>query len=302
MNHMPLLVRREFWEHRSFVIAPAIVAAILLIGVTFGHVEFGNNSLDKLASPEFASKQYSVMTGILSVVALPYLISMGFLTVFYLLDSLYADRKDRSVLFWKSLPVSDRETVISKLVVAAIVLPLMTFAAVLVTNVLFSFIGSLRLSSYAEHVNIWSIVWQPSAWFSAHALLLYSLVAMMLWYLPILGWLLLVSAWARRAVILWAVLPPLAIIFLEHVLFETSYVAHLLKDRFIGWFHLAINTNAAAEHAMVLDGERIPMTGRLIDAIDPATFFSSPRLWLGIVVAAGFIWLAILLRRRYSET
>ena len=122
MNHMPLLVRREFWEHRSFVIAPAIVAAILLIGVTFGHVEFGNNSLDKLASPEFASKQYSVMTGILSVVALPYLISMGFLTVFYLLDSLYADRKDRSVLFWKSLPVSDRETVISKLVVAAIVL------------------------------------------------------------------------------------------------------------------------------------------------------------------------------------
>ena len=127
MNHMPLLVRREFWEHRSFVIAPAIVAAILLIGVTFGHVDFGAH--DRIAGAEFSSKAYGIMTGILSVVALPYLISMGFLTVFYLLDSLYADRKDRSVLFWKSLPVSDRETVISKLVVAAVVLPLMTFLA-----------------------------------------------------------------------------------------------------------------------------------------------------------------------------
>jgi ABC-2 type transport system permease protein len=300
MNHMPLLVRREFWEHRSFIIAPAIVAAILLLGVTFGHVELGNNSLDLLEHPEFASKHYGIMTGILSAVSLPYLISMGFLTVFYLLDSLYADRKDRSVLFWKSLPVSDRETVISKLVVAAIVLPLMTFAAVLVTNLLFGLIGSIRLSRSIEHV--WSVVWLPRAWFSAHALLLYSLVVMMLWYLPILGWLLLVSAWARRAVILWAALPPLALMFLEDVLFDTRYVAHLLRDRFIGWFNLAINTNAAAEHAMVLDGERIPMTARLSDTLDPGTFFSSPGLWIGLAVAAGFIWGAILLRRRYSET
>jgi ABC-2 type transport system permease protein len=298
MNHMPLLVRREFWEHRSFVIAPAIVAAILLIGVTFGHVDFGAH--DRIAGAEFSSKAYGIMTGILSVVALRYLISMGFLTVFYLLDSLYADRKDRSVLFWKSLPVSDRETVISKLVVAAVVLPLMTFLAVVATNLIFSLIGSVRLSRSIE--NVWSLVWQPAAWFNAHALLLYALFAMMLWYLPLLGWLLLVSAWARRAVILWAVLPPLAIMFLEDVLFDTSYFAHLLRNRLIGWFDLAINTSAAAEHAMVLDGKRIPMTGRLVDAIDPGTFFSSPGLWLGLVVAGAFIWGAILLRRRYSET
>ena len=300
MNHLPLLIRREFWEHRSFIIAPAIVAAILLIGMTFGHIEFGNTSLDLLGNPEFASKHYGIMTGVLSFVALPYLISMGCLIVFYLLDSLYADRKDRSVLFWKSLPVSDRETVISKLIVAAVVLPLMTFVAVLASNLMFGVIGSIRLSGSIE--NIWSVVWLPRAWFSAHALLLYSLVVMILWYLPILGWLVLVSAWARRAVILWAVLPPLALMFLEHVLFDTRYVAHLLRDRFIGWFNLAINTNAVAEHSMVLDGERIPMTARLSDTLDPGHFFSSPGLWLGIVVAAGFIWGAILLRRRYSET
>lgn len=300
MNHLPLLVRREFWEHRSFFIAPAVVAAILLIGATFGHIEFGNTSLNLLESPEFASKHYGIVTGILSALAIPYLICMGFVIIFYLLDSLYADRKDRSVMFWKSLPVSDRETVISKLVVAALVIPLLTFVAVLVTNLLFGVIESVRLSDSIEHV--WKVVWIPRAWFSAHALLLYALVVMMLWYLPILAWFLLVSAWARRAVILWAVLPPLALMFLEKVLFDTGYVASLLRDRFIGWFSLAIDRSAAAEHSMTFDGERIPMTSRLSDTLDPASFFSSPGLWLGLAAAVVMVWGAILLRRRRSET
>ncbi|HZF26082.1 MAG TPA: ABC-2 transporter permease [Steroidobacteraceae bacterium] len=299
MNHLPLLIRREFWEHRSFFIAPAVVAAILILIITFGHPQFRHASLDLVGNPEFESKRYAILTLLLTGVAVPYLISMGFLTLFYLLDSLYADRKDRSVLFWKSLPVSDRETVISKLVVAAVALPLMTFGAVLATNLLFGLIGSLRLSGTVEHV--WSMVWEPRLWFAAHALILYSMATMTLWYLPILGWLLLVSAWARRAVILWAVLPILALMLLEYGFLQTFHVAHMLRDRFGGWFHLALNTNAA-ERAADVDGSRIPMTGRLIDSIDPGTFFSSPGLWIGLIVAAGFIWAAILLRRRRSET
>jgi ABC-2 type transport system permease protein len=300
MSHLPLLVRREFWEHRSFFIAPAIVAAILLLGAMFGHIEFGHTSLNLLERPDFVSKHYGIITGILSGLAVPYLISMSFLIVFYLLDSLYADRKDRSVLFWKSLPISDTETVVSKLVVAAIVLPVLTFAAAVVTNLLFGLIESVRLSGTIQ--DVWSVIWLPRAWFSAHALLLYCLVVMMLWYLPILAWCLLVSAWARRAVILWAVLPPLLLMLAENVFFDTSYIWHMLRNRFVGWFSLAINTNATAEHAMVLDGERIPMTQRLSEALDPGTFFSSPGLWIGLIVAAGFIWGAILLRRRRSET
>jgi len=299
MSHLPLLVRREFWEHRSFFIAPAIVAVILLLGAMFGHIEFGHTSLNLLERPDFVSKHYGIITGILAGLAVPYLISMSFLIVFYLLDSLYADRKDRSVLFWKSLPVSDTETVLSKLVVAAIVLPVLTFAAAVVTNLLFGLIESVRLSGTIQ--DVWRVIWLPRAWFSAHALLLYCLFVMMLWYLPILAWCLLVSAWARRAVILWASLPPLLLMLAEDVFLDTNYVTRILRDRFVGWFSLAINTNATAEHSMVLDGERIPMTQRLSDVLDPGTFFSSPGLWIGLIAAAAFLWGAILLRRRRSE-
>jgi ABC-2 type transport system permease protein len=299
MNHLPLLIRREFWEHRSFFIAPAVVAAILLVIMTFAHVEFGHISLDLLGNPEWVAKRYGIITVLLWGVAFPYLISMGCLTVFYLLDSLYADRRDRSVLFWKSLPVSDRETVISKLVVAAVVLPLMTYLAVLATNLVFGVIGSLRLSDTIDHV--WSVIWMPSAWFDAHVALLYALLAMMLWYLPILGWLILISAWARRAVILWAVLPPLALMLLEYGLFHTTYVGQVLRERFVGWYRHAIDLDVVAQRAQDIHGNHLP-AAHITDAIDPGAYFSTAGLWIGIVVAAAFIWLAIQLRRRYSET
>jgi ABC-2 type transport system permease protein len=299
MSHLPLLVRREFWEHRSFFITPAIVAAIMIFAALINHLEFGRASIH-LLEPEYAGKHYSIMTGILAGLALPYMIAMGFLIVFYLLDSLYADRKDRSVLFWKSLPVSDTETVLSKLIVAGVVLPAVILVAAFVTSIICALIESVRLSGMIE--NVWRVIWLPPAWFSAQILLLYCFVVMILWYLPILAWLMLASAWARRAVILWAILPPLMLVLLEDFAFNTNYVANMLRDRFLGWFELAIRHDGISEHFMMIDGERIPMTGRIGDALDPGSFFSSPGLWIGLVVAAAFLWGAILLRRRRSET
>ncbi len=299
MNHLPLLIRREFWEHRAFLIAPAVVAAILFLGAMFGEADFGDMSVKLLERPDLMSKQVAIIGGILSALAIPYLIVMGCVMVFYLLDCLHADRKDRSVLFWKSLPVSDRATVLAKLATAALVLPLLTFGAILATNLLFALIESIRFS-IAGH-DIWTFVWEPRAWFAAHALLLYVLVVVTLWYLPLIAWLLLVSAWARRAVILWAILPPLMLMFLEEVLFNTEYVATLLRDRFIGWFGLALQGVGSGEHTVIIDGERIPWSSQLEDILDPASFFSSPSLWLGLLAAALLIWATIVARRHRTE-
>lgn len=299
MNHLPLLVRREFWEHRAFLIAPAIVAVILLLGAMFGQADFGDVSARLLEKPDLMSKQVAIVGGILSALALPYLIVMGCVMVFYLLDCLHADRKDRSVLFWKSLPVSDRSTVLAKLATAALVLPLLTFVAILATNLIFALIESIRFS-IAGH-DFWRFVWEPRAWFAAHALLLYVLVVVSLWYLPLIAWLLLVSAWARRAVILWVVLPPLMLLFLEEVLFDTGYFAALLRERFLGWFGLALNSAGSGEHMVIIDGERIPWSTRLGEILDPASFFSSPQLWLGLVAAALLVWAAIITRRHRTE-
>jgi ABC-2 type transport system permease protein len=299
MNHLPLLVRREFWEHRAFVIAPAVVAVIVLLGAMFGHMDFGGASIKFLERPELMEKHVAILGGILTALALPYLIAVGCVIVFYLLDCLYADRKDRSVLFWKSLPVSDRSTVLSKLVTAAVVLPLLTFGAIVVTNLAFGLIESIR-SSMGGH-DIWALVWEPYAWFAAHALILYGIIAAMLWYLPLVAWLLLVSAWARRAVILWAVLPPLMVMFLEEVLFDTAYFAGMLRDRFVGWIDAALQSDPSGERLLIMDGEATQWSARLESIIDPAGFIASPGLWIGIAVAGLLVWVAIEARRRRTE-
>ncbi len=299
MNHLPLLVRREFWEHRAFVIAPAVVAVIVLLGAVFGEADFGDVQVRLLERPDLMSKQVAIVGAILSALALPYLIVMGCVMVFYLLDCLHADRKDRSVLFWKSLPVSDGSTVLAKLATAALALPLLTFGAILATNLLFALIESVRFSIGGQ--DLWSFIWEPRAWFAAHALLLYGLVVVILWYLPIIAWLLLVSAWARRAVILWAVLPPLMLLFLDRMTFNSGYFARLLRERLFGWFDLAMNRAASGEHSMIIEGERIPWSTRLADILDPASFFSSPQLWLGLVAAALLVWAAIIARRHRTE-
>lgn len=300
MKTLTLLVRREFWEHRAFVIAPAIVAAIMIVGSIMGSNDFLEVSHDIPADHDWMTHRSAIVAGLLSLFAVPFAIVMGIVVVFYLLDSLYADRKDRSVLFWKSLPLSDTTTVLSKLVTATIVLPILTFAAVLATNLLVAFVSSVRLSG-VDQLDIWNNVWQPTIWLRVHGLMLYGLIASAFWYLPLVAWLLLASAWARRAVLLWAALPPILAMIVEEVVFDTNYVAELLADRLAGWGWIAFDPDAAQRHTIEIDGDRIPWPDRVWDLIDPAAYFTSPGLWGGLVVAGLLLWATIIVRRRRSE-
>ena len=303
MNRMALLVRREFWEHRAFLIAPAIVAAVwlvlaLMLGI-FG--EFDVDDLKEVlrSHPNLEEKAPDAVAGLLVSLTIPFAIVMCVVALFYLLDSLYADRRDRSVLFWKSLPVSDRATVLSKLATVAVALPLLTFAAALVTSLVVAFIASMRLSM--EGINVWGLLWNPVVWLSAHALFLYALAAAMLWYLPVFAYLLLVSASAGRAVMLWAVLPPLGLMLLERIVFHTDHVADLIGNRLAGWIPLALNVGHGEHVSVEVDGERIPFSAHLGDVIDPATFLSSAGLWVGLLAAAVLIYAAVMVRRHRSD-
>lgn len=300
MKTMVLLIRREFWEHRAFVIAPAIVAAIMIVGSIMGSNDFVQVSQDMPHDLDWTKHRSAIVAGLLSLFAAPFVIVMSIVVVFYLLDSLYADRKDRSVLFWKSLPLSDTTTVLSKLATATVVLPLLTFGAVVVTNLLVAFISSVRLSGI-DHLDIWNTVWQPIIWLRVHGLMLYGLVASALWYLPLVAWLLLASAWARRGVLLWAALPPILAMIVEEVVFDTNYVAALLRDRLAGWGWIAFDPDAVQRHGIEIDGDRIPWPDRVWDIIDPVSYFSSPGLWGGLIAAGLLLWATIIVRRRRSE-
>jgi ABC-2 type transport system permease protein len=199
-------------------------------------------------------------------------------SIFYSLETLHGERRDRSILFWKSLPVSDLTTVLSKASIPLVVLPLVGFAIIVATELIMLLLGSLVLMGRGLDV---ATLWTPV--FRMWLMLLYHLVTVhMLWYAPMYGWLLLVSAWARRAAFLWAALPWLAICAVEKIAFNTTRFAAMLGYRFAG----------GPEAIPGVDSFFDPMT-----QLTPGRFFSSPGLWIGLVIAAALLAAAARLRR-----
>ena len=152
---------------------------------------------------------------------------------YYLLDCLYAERKDRSILFWKALPVSDAQTVLSKLLVALAVVPLGVFVLTLFTDVAAS--GILAVHFHGSPLVRAFLRWDTQAWLHTQGLILGALIVVMLWYAPLAAYLMLVSAWAKRNAFLWAAMPPLVAMLVEKIAFGTSYVAisRLSPERYL---------------------------------------------------------------------
>ena len=288
MNTSTWLIRREFWENRAIWMIPAIFGALLILGALFGQV-----SLPRLTTPEQmyeAAEAYQVIVGAMFYVV------MSVYATWYLLDCLYADRRDRSILFWKSLPISDAKTVLSKLLVAMVLVPLVYFAAADATALISAFILSIR-----ARASIGSALWQPEVWWQIQVLWVYCIVTTALWYLPIAGWLMLVSAWAKRAVMLWAVLPPLVAYILERVIVGTTVIGHVIAVRLAGLPYVAFNgaNHVWTEGQGVVDNEGLPVS--VWHLINPSGFFTSAETWIGAAVGIALIVGAIQLRTRRTE-
>jgi ABC-2 type transport system permease protein len=202
---------------------------------------------------------------------------------FYCLDALHGERRDRSILFWKSLPVSDTTTVLAKASIPLIVLPLITFVVTVAAQWIMLLVSSAILLANGLSV---ATLWTQVAILPMSLLLFYHLLTVhVLWYAPFYGWLLLVSAWARRAAFLWAVLPVVAIAFVEKIAFNTSHFANFLGDRLGGGAHEAVT---AAGTMPFHPGMHITV-GR---------YLSTPGLWIGLAFTAICLAAAVRLRRQ----
>src|SRR5437879_13247418 len=223
-------VRRELWENHSIYIAPLIVAMVVLFGFlvsTTGLPERRRAVL--LLDP---AKARAAIEMPYNVAAMMLIFTAFIVGVFYCLDALNGERRDRSILFWKSLPVSDLTTLLSKATIPFVVLPLVTFAIIVATQVVMLLWTSVLLIAHGMSP---ASTWTNFSLFQQSLILLYGLVAIALWHAPIYGWALLVSGWARRATFLWVVVPFLAIGFFEKITFGTSHFAALVKDRVFGF-------------------------------------------------------------------
>lgn len=273
-------LRREFWENRSIYIAPLAAAAVVLVAFLIGLVALPQHRMSTVLALDPAKQRAQIV--------LPYDIAAGlimatafFVGLYYCLDALHSERRDRSILFWKSLPVSDLTTVFSKASIPLVLL-LLSFVLTVVTQFIMLLLSSAVV--VAEGLSV-ATLWTHVSLFQRSLMLLYHLLTVhALWYAPIYGYLLLVSAWARRAAFLWAVLPPLAICFVEKIAFNTTHFASWLAYRFSG----PEGFDLSAPSSLSMD----PMT-----SLDPGKFLSSPGLWIGLAIAAAFLAAAVRLRR-----
>jgi ABC-2 type transport system permease protein len=283
----PVLIRREFWEHRSLWIAPLVVAALYLVAclitASFGTTRTSGGPLHVSGSPVlFAQLMFTaVLFALMSIVIF-----------FYLADCLYAERRDRSILFWKSLPVSDTATVLTKLAVALLIVPLGLYVLAFVTNLVAFVILYVRLHNDAVLGQL--VTWDTTSWLRLNGIMLVSIFVLALWYAPVAAYQLLVSAWAKGSVLVWTVLPPLVLIFGERLLFGTWYVAETLRDR------VGINIAGVAASGRATRGASGPRG--LFDSIDVFSLLTAPAMWIGVAIAAGLVFGAIRIRRYRDDS
>ena len=273
-------VWRELWENRSIYIAPLIVAAVQVIALAVSTIGLAERRRAVLLLDD-PVKQRAAIEAPYDMAAMMMIFIVFIVGVFYCLDALHGERRDRSILFWKSLPVSDLTTVLSKAIIPLAILPMIAFALVVCVQLIMLLMSSVNLLMHDVSP---ATTWAHFPVFQNWLVMLYGLVAIALWHAPIYGWLLLVSAWARRATFLWAGLPWLAIGIIEKVAFNTSHFAAMLGYRMTG---------PATYSLGMRGGDSIhPMA-----TLDPGRFLSSPGLWIGLAFAAIFLAAAVRLRR-----
>ena len=299
---MLTLLKREVWEHAALWIAPLVVSAALIVGAIFARA-YAHRAMPipigDVAAPGTNVRAVSTTGAVIGFGGMQYFV-MSVVLWFYATACLYNERRDRSILFWKSMPVSDSKTVLSKILIALAVTPLFVYMVTLVTTLIASGIVAIPQVSGPSPLNMWD----GAAWLRAEAFAFVWLVLAVLWYAPLVAYLLLISAWARRNVQLWA-LSPLILIIVERIAFGTHYLSTWLLYR-LGpgwqargeqWFErLFSGPFYGASGGSSLSG------GQIFAAMEPLKGFENVDLWIGLAVAALFLYLAVRVRRYRDDT
>lgn len=314
MKTMKWLIKREMWENKGMlfwtpvVIACAVALLVLsslflgkISGLSIGGQNIGSITIEGAARTRIAETlaQAYVATGT------PVLMVLSLLVFFYCLGALHDERRDRSLLFWKSLPVSDFTTVMSKLLLAVVVAPLITIGISIALGLLMLLATCLALLMHGT--NLFGVILMQPEFYLAPLRLVGLLPVYVLWALPTVGWLLMVSSMARSKVFLWAVGTPLItsllLLWAEKILhfgFDAAWFSQNITARILlgvvpgSWLGSSAETIAVAnkEHRITLP-----------DAIFDASWstLGGVSVWIGAAAGVAMIAVAVVMRRRREE-
>ena len=305
ISHYLALIKRELWEHRAIFITPIAIASIVTLG-TLTALTLAGEFKQELDLAIFGAQNVAgeverraVLTAFFGGTSWLFLLGLGVLTVFYALDSLYAERKDKSILFWRSLPVTDAETVVSKLLTAVVVIPAVAIAAIIVTHLVNLTITSIWVATKGGDAGV--LIWGSVPFFDNWMATILVIYASAIWMSPFLGWFLFVSAWTRRAPFMVAFLPLVLIPLIEQIFLRSHHFAEAVWGRGaqIPLFQAGIDVEEYFdEERMHLSEEMVS----LLNHIDLVRFFTDVDTWIGIIVCGLLATAAIYVRRYRDES
>lgn len=280
MSRFVTLILRELWEHQNLWRVPLI----LLVLVILANIGFsGAATWLGLAPPEVSSQVVGSTLGSLgSVVFLVF----SFLVLFYLVDCLYAERKDKSILFWRSLPISDTQAVLAKLFVAAVAIPIILWITIIASHLITLVIQSVGGDSDGR---LFSLIDLGAYWRN----LLFILLLTSMWTLPLQTWLLFCSSWSKRTPFVAALTIPVVIMLLDQIFSTGIGLGGLIADR-IPFGHRF----GGGENGLLFG--LLGITSSYASEISLSqfvAFFRQPGLWAGLAAAAGFTALTVWTRR-----
>ena len=317
MTSFITLLRRELWEHTSLKAIPLTLLVFILLAnlAFFFFVSTSNftftintdtetrqvvNTLDYFAQME-ASKQAIIINGIMITTGMIINSIMLIVMFFYLLDSLYGERKDRTILFWKSLPVTNRMTVLSKLSIAVFIIPVIIFITTGLANLL---IMALQSYTFYHHQYEAGLLWQQVDITGLSMFSIFLLLQQTIWYFPVMGWLLFCSAWCRKSPIVVAVLIPAILVFIDSSFMLGTGFSEIIVERLpLGIMSMQMgNESNLMTYPYNLSSQQLPgfnmVAGiRLPSVEDILQFLMNIKVWMGIIIGIFFTGLAISLRR-----
>ena len=305
------LIRRELWEHRLIQRGPLLLLAVIAISAVASllnphHTILNIDTSDWVMGDEPGDLRLTfAVAAAISMLSMVFLVLAASQQVFYCADALHSERMQRTILFWKSLPVGDAETVLSKLAVATFVIPMFALAAAFATALVLAVVASIEFRALPGAL---VALWSPGVWLNAARMMLYVTVTGALWLVPVNAWFLLVSAWLPltrgrlgRSPLLAATAVPLVGIVAEKIVFGTSYLLEWVRGRvaFSGYEHAAFGSPFRLDSDADLHGRQL---GEVVSAVmTPGGFLISSGLWAGLLFGALCAAGAIYCRRRSED-
>ena len=314
MNRMVALLRREYWENKgAFRTTPLVIGciyiALLFMSIfTTAHIDnelYTFREAIRILAQQTAEFRSGHLEQILIGSSVFFTAVLSFVVFFYLLGSLYDDRKDRSILFWKSMPASDTQTVASKLLAAMLVAPVMFWLVFVITQIIMMLIAAVMVMVVGE--NPWTLFVGITNPLPAWTLVLLSYLASSIWFLPLHGWLLFVSSFAPRIPLLFAVLPPVVFAVLQ--IWIDFLRTFTLDSSLFGLIGEWVANSPAILTVQVSNGKpTLALGASTTDTFDHAISIGnmlarlfSVQMLAGLAVAAAFIAAAIWLRKRATD-